>query len=349
MPQLSIPIDISTSIKWLLTNGSAPVRYLTQKYIASDNPSSQKMLHLWAEVEKFADTKEIFSKQAKNGSWNAAGSWAAKQNYVPKTGYSPYSPKYVTTIWVLALLGDMGFDITNERVHRACEFTMKFQAKDGTFGNFARSYFKNTTCAEPPNIPCHLTGYLMGLAKVGMGTDFRLDKSYDLLVKWQRDDGGWLNQRHITGQAAPYIVWTRSCPWVTYFACQALQHCGRQEYKESYIKGLNFLAEHLSSKPSEVIKRFYYHGHEILKELLMFSEMNIKVSAKTMSTLSNWLMQMYNAETGQFHYDGKPLSKMSRAADGHTPKELKYRLYHVIESDWLTYYVTRIAANLKNT
>jgi len=55
-------------------------------------------------------------------------------------------------------------------------------------------------------------------------------------------------------------------------------------------------------------------------------------------------MGMYDVETGRFRYSGKPLSKMSRKADGHPSREFKYRLYHVIEDDWLTYYMVRKSA-----
>ena len=44
-----------------------------------------------------------------------------------------------------------------------------------------------------------------------------------------------------------------------------------------------------------------------------------------------------------------PLSDFRKHPDGASPQQLKYRLYHVIEDDWLTYYMTRIAKKLVET
>jgi len=340
--------QIKRSVEWLCDSGSPPVKYLTHRYVLGASPDSKQLKDFWHGMEYCDNVMEIFSKQRDDGSWYSGGSWATKPNYLQKEGYTPYSPKYVTTIWVLIILGDMGFDISDLRIRKACEFTMGFQHPDGTFGSFAKSWFRRRRSShEPPNIPCHFAGYLTGLAKVGMGTDPRLDKSFDLLFRWQRHDGGWLNERHITGEASPYKVWTRSCPFVTYFACQALRHSGRAKAKEPFQRGLNFLAQHLATKRPEEVKRLFYHGHETVKELLMFSEEGTVVPGKVMDTLLGWLMGMYDPETGQYRYNGKPISKMSRRIEGHTPREFKYRLYHMIEDDWLTYYVTRILRNLK--
>ena len=341
---------IEQSIDWLCENGSPPVNYLIHRDILGASSRTKRMKELWRSVQKCDDATEMFSKQRRDGSWYSGGSWATKPTYIQKGGYTPYSPKYATTIWVLVLLGDMGLDISDPRIRKACEFTMGFQQRDGTFGSFGKSCSRRKrTPDEPRNIPCHFAGYLTGLAKVGMGADPRLDKSYELLYRWQLDDGGWLNERHTTAKASPYKVWTRGCPFVTYFACQALRHSGRGDAREPYRRGLNFLAKHLARKRPEELRRFFYHGHEILKELVMFSEEGTAVPKKVMKTLLGWLAGIYDSESGHYRYGGKPISKMSRRIDGHTPRELKYRLYHPIEDDWLTYYVTKILSNLQST
>ncbi len=335
-------VQYKRSIDWLKDNASAPVKYLTHRDLLGDPPGSKSMHSLWQSVEKSGDVEEIFSKQRDDGSWST------KPSYCQKDGYTPYSPKYATTIWVLILLGDMGFDESDRRIRKACEFTMRFCQPDGTFGSFGKSYFKQAKrLREPPNLPCHFAGYLFGLASVGMGTDPRLDKSFDLLVRWQREDGGWLNERHLTGECSPYEVWTRSCPFVTYFACQALRHSGRHECREPYRRGLDFLAHHLAAKRPQELRRFFYHGHETVKEMLMFAEEGTEVPANVMNTLLDWLESMFDTEEGHYRYGGKPISKMSRRIDGHTPREFKYRLYHVIEDDWLTYYATKISLTVR--
>jgi hypothetical protein len=339
---------IKRSVGWLCENGSPPVKYLTQRHLLGVAPDIKQLQYLWHEVQGCDDVLEIFSKQRADGSWYAGGSWANKPGYLQVGGCTPYSPKYATTIWVLILLGDMGFDVGEPRVQQACEFAMGFQHPDGTFGSLAKATSRRARPSpEPLNSPCHFAGYLTGLAKVGMGTDPRLDRSYDLLYRWQRDDGGWLKESHLTGEAAPYKVRTRSCPFLTYFACQALRHSGRAQAREPLRRGLDFLARHLATKSPEEPKRFFYHGHETVKDLLMFSQEGTPVPGQVMDTLLDWLIGMLDPQTGRCHYEGKPISQMSRRVDGHTPRELKYRLYHVIEDGWLTYYAARILRNVR--
>jgi len=36
-------------------------------------------------------------------------------------------PKYVTAIWVLPLLGDMGFTVADKRIRKACEYIISYK------------------------------------------------------------------------------------------------------------------------------------------------------------------------------------------------------------------------------
>ena len=67
--------QIKTNIDWLLTNGSAPIKYLTHKHILATSHSSKAMRSLWCEVDNSPCVQEIFGKQEKDGSWHAGGSW----------------------------------------------------------------------------------------------------------------------------------------------------------------------------------------------------------------------------------------------------------------------------------
>ncbi|MCK4235267.1 hypothetical protein KAX75_12625 [candidate division WOR-3 bacterium] len=194
---------------------------------------------------------------------------------------------------------------------------------------------------EPENFPCELSVYLVGLGKVGMNRDVRLRKSYDLLICWQREDGGWVNQKHKEERN-----WTRSCPWVTHYGAAALYHSQIQKYQDPLRKALKFLVWNLSIKKDHKIRGFYYHGHNMVRELLMFSEKGVGMGEHSVQVVLEWLCSMYCPKEGCFRYTGKPTSKFSRRGDGVSPKVARYQLYHVIEDDWLTYYMTRIAANI---
>ena len=77
----------------------------------------------------------------------------------------------------------------------------------------------------------------------------------------------------------------------------------------------------------------------------MFSEIGISPEQRSIKVLLDWLEEMYQPEKFHFKYTGKPVSKMRLKEDGATPRVMKYRLYHLIENDWLTYYLTRIENN----
>ena len=329
--------QLQTSVDWLLAHGSPPVMYLTRRDLLRDDPSSEAMKGLWSAVEKCEEAIEIFAKQQPDGSWCAGGSWAAPPSYMPKQGYSPVSPKYVTTAWVLPILGDMGFTIGNERVRKACEYILSFQYRNGFIGECA-DVDRHDMRQENP---CRFAVAMIGFGKAGMGRDPRTLRAYDLLVRSQRDDGGWVFEEHRRKRN-----WTRSCPWATYHTTMALYCAKNGAYAEVLSRALSFLIWHLSTKDDDEIRRFFYHGHSTVHELVMLSELNIGLDERPVQAILDWLMTMYCPSDGCFRYRGKPISRYSRHGDHMDARVARYRLYHLIEDDWLTYYATRIAANM---
>jgi hypothetical protein len=124
-------------------------------------------------------------------------------------------------------------------------------------------------------------------------------------------------------------------------------YCSRNPaYEEALIRGAEFILWHLSTKKDCDLRQFYYHGHSMVRELVMFSELGIGLQTRAVRTILKWLMTMYDAKEGCFRYTGKPVSKYSKRQDGIDSRVAKYRFYHMIEDDWLTYHMTRIAANM---
>ena len=224
---------IGTSVDWLTHRASPPVRYLTHKYILDDDPESPELTALYNDVVTSPEAEEIFGKQDIDGSWCAGGGWAAKPSYKSQEGYEPTTPKYVTTAWILPLLGEMGIDRRDARVRRAANYLLTYQWPNGFFashhGSLARHFAETGVLAA---MPCHFAVYLWAFASAGMAADPQLKKSFDLLVSWQLDDGGWLDARHEDGTVAPYKKWDRSCPWSTYHAALALYHANIPDYRE---------------------------------------------------------------------------------------------------------------------
>ena len=332
--------QIENNINWLLAHGSAPVEYLTHRYLLNEREGSSEAKRLWRAVEKDREAVEIFSKQKRNGSWCAGGSWSLPPSYIPKGGYTVVSPKYVTTAWILPILGDMGFSIKDKRIKKACEYILSFQCRNGFIAETDVNRY-DVDVDDLHNMPCRFSIILIGLGKVGAGNDPRVKKAYDLLAKWQRTDGGWVLEMHINERN-----WTRSCPYSTFHATYALYVSKNKEYYPYVRQGLNFLLNHLSQKNENEIRKFFYHGHSIIHELGMFSEYGIGMNSKPIRAQLEWLMEMYNEKEGSFIYSGKPVSKYSHRKDGMDSRVAKYRLYHIIETDWLTYHLTKIVSNL---
>ena len=330
--------QIEKNITWILSNGSPPVKYLTHKHLLKTPSCSEVTKKLWSEVQTCREAQEILGKQEKDGSWCAGGSWALDPSYIPRDGYDPFNPKYVTTVWILPILGEMGFTIQDRRIRKACEYVL-------SHGYFLEPMFSDPlTYKDFSNIdfsPCRFSQYLVALGKVGMKDDIRIKKGYEILLNLQRDDGGWVLQKHFNERN-----WTRSCPFSTYHATLALYCSNDKKYKDPLKRGLDFLIWHLSTKKDNELRRFFYHGHSMVHELLMFSEFQVGLKEKAVRTILRWLMTMYYPEEGCFRDTGKPISKYSRRRDGMDARVAKYRLYHLIEQDWLTYYMTRIGVNL---
>ena len=300
------------------------------------------MRRLWQTVERDEEVKDVFGKQQLDGSWCAGGAWAQPPSYEPKGGCTPVSPKYVTTAWLLWMLGDMGFDVRDERIQKACDYVLSYQYRNGYIAEEHSDRYDMPANTLPP-MPCRFSIILIGLSKVGAAAEPRARRSYDLLTRWQNDDGGWTLEKHREEQN-----WDRSCPWSTFHATYALYAAQRKKYHKNVIRGLRFLLWHLSQKKPEEIRRFFYHGHSTVHELLMFSAFGFNFRTKPIKTVWDWLMEMYDKENGHFVYSGKPVSQFRRRRDAMDSRVAKYRLHHLIETDWLTYYITNIAVNLGN-
>ena len=328
--------QIVSNTNWLLKNGSPPVKYLTYKYLTKTPSQSDEMKTLWQDVERCTEITQIFDKQRIDGSWCSGGSWALSPSYSPQNGADPYNPKYVTTVWVLPLLGEIGFTTQDSRIKKSCDFTLE------------QGYFKHPIFKDPSIpvfsadiSPCRFSQYLVALSSVNCKYDIRVEKGYEYLLSQQQEDGGWVLPKHLAERN-----WNRSCPWSTYHAATALYYRDDKECEEAITRALTFLVRHLSVKEPEDICKFYYHGHNTVRELLMLSEYKIGLKDSAVQLLINWLMSMYQEDEGYFRYNGKPISKYTQKLDGMDTRVAKYRLYHVIENEWLTLHMTRICMNM---
>jgi hypothetical protein len=354
--------EISRCTNWLLAHASAPVRYLTYQHILQTDPASAKMAELWQEVECGADAEEIFSRQNPDGSFFSGGPWGPR-GYRRESGrgYTATRPKFVTTAWLLPYLGEMGFTARDERVRKSCEFILQ-------------------DIGAPNRLPDPLPGEtntcglyaipLRALASVGMGEDERIRENWRWLGLCQRKDGGWLNPNHLAGSPSPSTTqgrwpWDRSCAWGSNFAVEAFYYSPNPQHLPAFRASLEFMLWHLSQAKDGPVQTWVYHGHNTVKELLMASQVGVGLDSAAVQALLAWLKGYYRPEEGMFRTQEKPIPDFVRHisaiykdfAQKYGPDfwesvsktgqpVLRYHLYHLVEDDWLTYYLTRIAKNL---
>lgn len=354
--------EINTSTHWLIKNASPPVRYLTYRHIMKTDPQSKQMMELWRCVENSNDAEYIFSRQNEDGSWFSSGPWGPR-GYRRQTGsgYTISRPKFVTTAWILPFLGEMGFSVDDERIRKSCEHMLQ---ETGCHYHIPGPIPSTVNCCGGYAIP------LRAFASVGMASDECLQGEWDWLILCQRTDGGWLNPNHLSDSLTPSKTrgrwpWNRSCVWGSFFAIQALFYSGNSKYHRTLLAALEFMLWHLSQKDKEHIQTWVYHGHNTVKELLMFSEAGFDMSVQPIQVLLGWLKGYYRPGEGMFRTQENPIpdfvrhvsaimkefeNKYGTAYWGTIAKTnasvLRYHLYHLVEDDWLTYYLTRIALNM---
>jgi len=354
--------DIRKSTRWLLTSASPAVQYLTHKHILKTDPGSPTMKELWQGVEGSAAAVEVFSRQNEDGSWFSGGPWGPR-GYRRETGrgFTPVRPKFVTTAWVLPYLGEMGYTAADERIRKSCESILRETNFHSPHPDAAS---QEVNCCGLEAIP------LRAFASVGMGADDRLQDGWAWLARCQRMDGGWLNPNHLADSPTPSKTkgrwpWDRSCAWGSFYAVQALYYAGDAVPRSALKAALAFLLRHLAQKDPQHIQTWVYHGHNIVKELLMFSEAGFDMGDPTLQTLLHWLKGYYRPEEGVFRTQDRPIPNFVRHISAivksyeqvhgvdywdtiakTSAPVLRYHLYHLVEEDWLTYYATRVARSM---
>jgi hypothetical protein len=355
------PDQIVGSTHWLLEHASPPVQLLTHKHILKTDPRSPAMLQLWDKVATDKEAAEIFSRQYPDGSLFTGGPWGPR-GYRQESGrgYTATRPKFFTTAWLLPFLGEMGFTAaSDERVRTSCDFILQ---DVGVPCRFPAPDVHSNSCGLFA-IP------LRALASVGMADDERMRANWEWLKLCQRKDGGWLNPNHLIDSPTPATTrgrwpWDRSCAWGSYFAVEALFLAYDHDHP-ALKAGLEFLLWHLSQTDEKAIQTWVYHGHNTVKELLMFSEAGMDMRAGPIQGLLDWLKGYYRPNEGMFCTQEKSIPDFVRHVSAINQDYLekygpaywetvsktslpvlRYHLYHLVEDDWLTYYLVRIAQNL---
>jgi hypothetical protein len=159
-------------LSWLLEPEQPAVRYHALVGLMGRAKNAKDVLEARAQIPLSGWAAKILEGQDPEGRW----AWKARE--------SLYVPKYLSTIWNLIVLADLGMTAQDERVRRSCKlFLNGYSRPDGGFDNPSSDWRRSELC---------LTGNLARtLVLCGYEDDPRVRSAFDWLVENQMKDGGW--------------------------------------------------------------------------------------------------------------------------------------------------------------
>ncbi len=159
-------------LSWLLEPDQPAVKYHALVGLLDKGPDAKDVLEARAQIPLRGWAAKILESQDPDGRW----AWEARE--------SLYVPKYLSTIWKLIVLSDLGMTAEDVRVRKSCElFLREYSRPDGGFDIPSSKWNRSELC---------LTGNLARtLVLCGYGDDPRVRSAFDWLVENQMEDGGW--------------------------------------------------------------------------------------------------------------------------------------------------------------
>jgi hypothetical protein len=269
-------------VNWLFEKTNPSIRYFTLKDLLEKSEDDAQVVAAKKAIRTSKVISRILAKQ------NPKGYWEEPAN--------PYSPKYKSSYWQIMTLGLLGMDKTDKKVERACEYIFQFQLEEGGFSSHTQATASNEydwLLKKERKLPSRdewihsivfehqyscLTGNMVAaLIRIGYGTDPRVTKALEWLVKVQNKDGGWL---------CPYwrahVKDTHGCFYGTICPLEAFSEVSRKnltkEMEQAIERGAEFLLMHRLFKADhhdyKVINKSWlklsfpwFYGYNILRGL----------------------------------------------------------------------------------
>ncbi len=161
--------------QWLLEEDNPSVRYFTLLDILDKPQNDRQVIHAREEIMKIGVVPKILAKQEPGGYWGVA------ENFYVRG-------KYKGTSWQLIVLAEMGADVNDERIKRACEFILE-KSQDPESGAFSYVSLQKGGHGDPERIlPCFTANMVWSLIRLGYLTDERVQKALQWIIQYQRFD-----------------------------------------------------------------------------------------------------------------------------------------------------------------
>ncbi len=219
-------------LPWLLDEEPPAVRHLALRLLEDEPEDAPRVRRARAAAMRADPIASILSAQRPEGWWVKPG--------------AGYGPKYMGTIWCLVFLDQLGADLADARVQRACSYVIEHaQASSGGFSASASARDR----PPPPSSVVHCLNGNVLRALIGFGhlDDERVRRSVD----WQA--------RSITGEGE--VAFYRSATSTPGFACAANEHA---PCAWGAIKALRSLARIPPRRRAAHVRRAVDAGAEFL-------------------------------------------------------------------------------------
>jgi hypothetical protein len=155
-------------LDWLLEENQPSIRFLTLTQLLKKSNNDPDIKAAEKELSTKGWAADILSKQ------NPDGIWVSKEKL--------YTPKYLSTNWMLLILSDLGLTRKDPRIAKACELWIKrFAKNDGGFG----------MDGSKSSHLCIVGNTARALVKIGYENDPRVKSAFEWFVKNQSKLGGW--------------------------------------------------------------------------------------------------------------------------------------------------------------
>lgn len=218
---------------WLLERDNPSVRYYALKHILEKPENDPDVQEARLEIMQKGLVPFILAKQKEEGYWDSPESF--------------YTAKYKGTVWQLLILAELGADVTNGNIKKACEFILN-NSQDRESGGFAHSAgIKKGGGRHSEVIPCLTGNMVWSLIRLGFLDDFRVEQGVNWITLYQRFDDGM--QESIKGW--PYDRLKAAC-------------FGKHTCHMGAVKALKALSEIPENKRSNEVKNMIEKGAEYM-------------------------------------------------------------------------------------
>ena len=158
----------SSAINWLLEDDQPSIKYLALTQLLGRTDRDAEVKRARMELPKLGWAKDLLDKQLPGGCW-----------FQEK---SLFSPRFLSTFWMLLILSDFGLTREDPRIDKACQLWLERNGtRDGGFSATGKS----------GGHLCITGNAARALAKFGFVDHPKVVRAFQWFVKNQAENGGW--------------------------------------------------------------------------------------------------------------------------------------------------------------